>query len=74
MQSVEILSDKAYTPEVCLHDVLDQVEGVESCVVLIQFKDGTAQTYSSFMSVRQLCFLSKVLDRRVYNLLQEMSE
>lgn len=70
---MSLLSGEAYTPEVCLRDIMEDVHDLESVVIVARYKDGTAQTLMSHGNVTSLCFAAKVLDRRVHNLLEEMS-
>lgn len=71
MEIPDLVSPKAYTPTLCLRDVLDDVDDVQSVVCLVRFKDGSAQTYASFMHMQEMAYLAKILDRRIYNLLEE---
>lgn len=70
--NVEILNRAAYTPRVCLHDVLSlmDTEQVERILIMVQTSDGAVQTFTSHMSVASISYLAKCLDRRVYNLIE----
>lgn len=69
--NVHLLTGEAYTPEVCLRDIMEDVSDLESVVVIARYKDGTAQILTSHGNITGMCFAAKVLDRRIYNLLEE---
>ncbi len=74
--NIEIINRAAYTPKVCIHDVLHRMEEakVERILVMLQTSDGSVETYTSHMSISSIAYLSKCLDRRVYNLIEASTE
>lgn len=72
--SVELLSGDAFTPTVCLHFVMEQVEDIEFICVSYKTKDGTVQSTLSRMPVSQAAYLAACLNRRVHNLIEESAE
>lgn len=71
MLNVSVLSGASYTPKLCLHDVMEDVEDMESVAVVAHYKDGSTQTFLSHMVVSRLCLFAKALDRKVYNAMEE---
>jgi DNA-binding NtrC family response regulator len=76
VNNVELLSADAYTPELCLHDILDLAKEtkIERLVAVMQMADGTVQTIISSMHISTIAYLAKCLDRRVYNLIEGSAE
>ena len=72
--NVELLSGSAFTPRICLHDVIEQVDNIESICVVYKLKDGTCQTTLSYMKASEACLLSMVAERRIMQLLDQTSE
>lgn len=74
MKNLSLLNAKAYTPEVCLSQVADKLDTIKSLVVLVEHKDGTADTYMSCMNLRNVSYLAKVLDRRIYMFIEDAAK
>lgn len=61
-------------PKTLLVQMLDDVEDIESVVIVKVDKEGCAQAFSSNLPLSTLCFASKALDRYVLGRLEESTE
>jgi hypothetical protein len=72
--SVVPISGQAYTPELCLSEALAAAPDMESVVVLVKWRDGSTESWASWISIETMCRLSKHLDRRIHNTMSAMAE
>jgi len=67
MSKVEAINDKSYSPRVFLAEMIEQVDGMESILIIVKDQDEVMRIAYSHLTIQELCFFHRILDDHIKN-------